>query len=67
VPITKGFVNTTRRRLMSNTITVADIQDNDDGSAKVTLDMDAETYHKIFEYGFIKLIEKGIEVDDGQR
>ena len=52
---------------MSSTITVADIQDNDDGSAKVTLDMDAETYHKVFEYGFIKLIEKGIEVDDGQR
>jgi hypothetical protein len=67
VPITNGSVNTTRRRLMSSTITVADIQDNDDGSAKVTLDMDAETYHKIFEYGFIKLIEKGIEVDDGQR
>ena len=48
-------------------INIEDIQDNDDGSAKVTLDMDAETYHKIFEYGFIKLIEKGIEVDDGQR
>ena len=48
---------------MSNTITVADIQDNDDGSAKVTLDMDAETYHKIFEYGFIQLLVKGLEHD----
>tara|TARA_R110001632_G_scaffold35321_1_gene89201 strand:- start:421 stop:576 length:156 start_codon:yes stop_codon:yes gene_type:complete len=44
-------------------ITVADIEDNGDGSAKVTLDMDAETYHKIFEYGFIQLLVKGLEHD----
>jgi hypothetical protein len=44
-------------------INIEDIQDNDDGSAKVTLDMDAETYHKIFEYGFIQLLVKGLEHD----
>ena len=44
-------------------ITVADIEDNEDGSAKVTLDMDAETYHKIFEFGFIQLVKKGMKVD----
>tara|TARA_R110000868_G_scaffold98075_7_gene269978 strand:+ start:3032 stop:3187 length:156 start_codon:yes stop_codon:yes gene_type:complete len=44
-------------------ITVDNIQDNEDGSAKVTLDMDAETYHKIFEYGFIQLVKRGIKVD----
>ena len=53
--------------MIAGNIKITEIEDNDDGSARVTLDMDAETYHKIFEYGFIKLIEKGIEVDDGQR
>tara|TARA_R110000822_G_C15087195_1_gene470318 strand:- start:451 stop:606 length:156 start_codon:yes stop_codon:yes gene_type:complete len=44
-------------------ITVTEIEDNDDGSANVTLDLDTETYHKIFEYGFIQLIMKGLEYD----
>ena len=44
-------------------IIVTDIQDNEDGSARVKLDMDAETYHKIFEYGFIQLLTKGMKVD----
>ena len=44
-------------------ITVTDIEDNEDGSANVTLDMDAETYHKIFEYGFVQLVKKGLEHD----
>ena len=46
---------------MDSKITVTDIEDNEDGSAKVTLDLDAETYHKIFEYGFIQLVKKGVE------
>ena len=46
--------------------TIEDIQDNEDGSATVTLDMDQDTYHNIFEYGFIQLIKKGIEADDRQ-
>jgi hypothetical protein len=45
------------------TISVANIEDNEDGSANVTLDIDEETYHKIFEYGFIQLIRKGLEYD----
>ena len=44
-------------------ITVTEIEDNDDGSANVTLDLDTETYHKIFQYGFIQLIMKGLEYD----
>jgi hypothetical protein len=44
-------------------ITVTEIEDNDDGSANVTLDLDTETYHKIFEYGFIQLIMRGLEYD----
>jgi hypothetical protein len=37
--------------------------DHEDGSATVTLNMDAATYHKVFEYGFIKLITKGMDID----
>jgi hypothetical protein len=54
---------------MNNNIKIETIEDHDDGSATLTLDLSAETYHKIFEYGFIKLIMKGIEAevmkDDG--
>ena len=49
---------------MKNLIKVETITDHDDGSATLTLDMDAETYQKIFEYGFIKLIMKGIESEE---
>jgi hypothetical protein len=61
---TKGFVNTTRRIEMNNNIKIEAIEDHDDGSATLTLDLNAETYHKIFEYGFIKLIMKGIETEE---
>jgi hypothetical protein len=49
---------------MSNDIKVLTIEDQEDGSATVTLDLDAETYHKIFEYGFVQLIMKGIESEE---
>ena len=61
---TNGFVNTTRRIKMNNDIKIEAIEDHDDGSATLTLDLNAETYHKIFEYGFIKLIMKGIETEE---
>jgi hypothetical protein len=61
---TNGFVNTTRRIKMNNDIKIETIEDHDDGSATLTLDLNAETYHKIFEYGFIKLIMKGIESEE---
>jgi hypothetical protein len=49
---------------MNNDIKIETIEDHDDGSATLTLDLNAETYHKIFEYGFIKLIMKGIESEE---
>ena len=61
---TNGFVNISRRLKMSNDIKVLTIEDQEDGSATVTLDLDAETYHKIFEFGFVQLIMKGIESDE---
>ena len=44
-------------------ITVSTIDDHDDGSATVTLDMDPETYHQIFSYGFRALVTKGLELE----
>jgi hypothetical protein len=49
---------------MNDLIKIETITDNEDGSATLTLDLNAETYHKIFEYGFIKLIMKGIESEE---
>jgi hypothetical protein len=46
---------------MNNDIKVTGIVDHEDGSA--TLDLSPETYHKIFEYGFLKLITKGMDND----
>ena len=48
---------------MNNDIKVESITDHEDGSATVTLNMDAATYHKVFEYGFLKLITKGMDID----
>jgi hypothetical protein len=48
---------------MNDDIKVTGIVDHEDGSATVTLDLSPETYHKIFEYGFLKLITKGMDID----
>ena len=50
--------------MIAGNIKITEIEDNKDGSASVTLDMEPETYHKIFEYGFLQLIKKGIEMED---
>ena len=49
---------------MNDLIKIETITDHEDGSATLTLDLDAETYHKIFEYGFVKLIMKGLESEE---
>ena len=48
---------------MNNDIKVTGIVDHEDGSATVTLDLSPETYHKIFEQGFLKLIQRGMGID----
>jgi hypothetical protein len=49
---------------MSNDIKVTGIVDHEDGTATVTLNLSPETYQKIFEYGFIELIKKGMESEN---
>jgi hypothetical protein len=42
-------------------IKVLEITENEDGSALVELEMDPDTYAKIFSEGFVHLIKKGLE------
>ena len=44
-------------------IKITDIEDHEDGSATLQLELDPETYAAIFNVGFIYLIQKGIDND----
>ena len=46
---------------MKDDIKVLEITENEDGSAVVQLEMDPDTYAKIFNAGFIHLIENGLK------
>ena len=48
---------------MIDTIKITDIDEHEDGSATVQLDLDPDTYAAIFNVGFVHLIMKGIEGD----
>tara|TARA_R100001244_G_scaffold105948_1_gene78568 strand:+ start:491 stop:670 length:180 start_codon:yes stop_codon:yes gene_type:complete len=48
---------------MNDTIKITDIDEHEDGSATVQLDLDPDTYAAIFNVGFIHLIRKGIDND----
>jgi hypothetical protein len=45
-------------------IKITDIEEHEDGSATLQLDLDSETFAAIFSVGFVHLIMKGIESDD---
>lgn len=45
-------------------IKITDIEDHEDGSATLQLELDPETYAAIFNVGFVHLVRKGIESDD---
>jgi len=51
---------------LSSYIRITDIEEHEDGSATLQLDLDPETYAAIFNVGFIHLIQKGMESDDRQ-
>ena len=50
----------------TNEIYIADIINNDDGSATVTVECSTDIYNQVFNYGFVALLRKGIEVDDDE-
>ena len=45
-------------------IKVLEITENEDGSALVEVEMDPDTYAKIFSAGFVHLIENGLSKDE---
>ena len=47
----------------NNDIHIADIINNEDGSATVTVECSVETYNQVFSYGFVALLMEGMEVD----
>ncbi len=47
-----------------NDIKITEIEEHEDGSATLQLDLDPDTFAEIFNIGFIHLIKKGIEGDD---
>lgn len=49
---------------MDDKIKIVEITDNEDGSASVRLDMNPSTYHKVFNAGFIHLIEEGLKGEE---
>lgn len=51
---------------MSSDIRITDIEEHEDGSATLQLDLDPETFAAIFNVGFVHLIMKGIELNDRQ-
>jgi hypothetical protein len=52
--------------MMSSDIKVTEIEEHEDGSATMQLNLDPETYAAIFNVGFVHLIMKGMESDDRQ-
>ena len=44
-------------------ILVTGINEHEDGSATFEVEMDPETFAKIFNHGFVALVKKGLEHD----
>ena len=49
---------------MTGKIEVENVEEHEDGSATLTIEMSEETRSQIFEFGFIQLIKKGLEGED---
>tara|TARA_R110000765_G_scaffold239077_1_gene341696 strand:- start:47 stop:226 length:180 start_codon:yes stop_codon:yes gene_type:complete len=47
--------------MMSSDIKVTEIEEHEDGSATMQLELDPETYAALFNVGFVYSIRKGIE------
>ena len=44
-------------------IKIIALEEREDGSALVKVDMDDETYGAIFNYGFVQMLRKGIDFE----
>ncbi len=51
--------------MISEPIKIIEVDEHEDGSATVKMDLDPETYADIFSYGFIALVRKAMENEEG--
>jgi hypothetical protein len=51
-------------KIITGQIKVLEVNEHEDGSATLTVEMSEETRSQIFEFGFIQLIKKGLEGED---
>ncbi len=49
--------------MISEPIKIIEVDEHEDGSATVHMDLDSETYADIFSYGFVALVRKAMEND----
>ena len=49
---------------MSNDIKITELEEHEDGSATIQLDLSPEVFQEIFQAGFIALVKRGLNEDD---
>ena len=49
-----------------HSIHVASIDEHEDGSATLELDLDKETFAQIFNIGFLELVRRGMETEENK-
>jgi len=50
--------------MQTGKVEITSIEEHENGSATVQLDLDEKTYGEIFSFGFIHLLRKGIETEN---
>jgi len=67
--MTVGLINIwelTMSKDVNKPIKITEIEEHEDGSATLQLDLDSKTFAAIFNVGFVHLVMKGMESDDRQ-
>ena len=67
--MTVGLINIwelTMSKDVNKPIKITEIEEHEDGSATLQLDLDSKTFAAIFNVGFVHLAMKGMESDDRQ-
>ena len=49
---------------MRNEIRITELEEHEDGSATIQLDLSPEVFAEIFQAGFIALVKRGLKEDD---
>jgi hypothetical protein len=49
---------------MRNDIRITELEEHEDGSATIQLDLSPEVFAEIFQAGFIALVKRGLKEDD---